>query len=63
MQHLLAGCKMLASSEYMARHNRMLMVMAVAWTKEQNLLDQNVKWYQEKWKRGHVLENSQAKLV
>ena len=63
VQHLLAGCKMLASSEYMARHNRMLMVMAVAWTKEQNLLDQNVKWYQEKWKRGHVLENSQAKLV
>ena len=47
----------------MARHNRALMVMAVAWTKEQNLLDQNVKWYQEKRKRGHVLENSQAKLV
>ena len=63
VQHLLAGCKMLASSEYMARHNRVLMVMAVAWTKEQNLLDQNVKWYQEKWKRGHVLENSQAKLI
>ena len=54
---------MLVSSEYMARHNRALMVMAVAWTKEQNLLDQNVKWYQEKRKRGHVLENSQAKLV
>ena len=32
-------------------------------TKKQNLLGQNVKWYQEKWKRGHVLENSQAKLV
>ena len=63
VQHLLAGCKMLASSEYLARHNRALMVMAVAWAKEQNLLDQNVKWYQEKWKRGHVLENSQAKLV
>ena len=47
----------------MARHNRALMVMAVAWTKEQNLLDQNVKWYQEKRKRGHVLVNSQAKLV
>ena len=54
-QHLLAGCKMLASSEYLSRHNRALMVMAVAWEKEQNLLDQNVKWYQEKWKRGHVL--------
>ena len=62
-QHLLAGCKMLASSEYLSRHNRALMVMAVAWEKEQNLLDQNVKWYQEKWKRGHVLENSQAKLA
>ena len=54
---------MLVSSEYLARHNRTLMVMAVAWTKEQNLLDQNVKWYQEKRKRGHVLENSQAKLI
>ena len=37
--------------------------MAVAWAKEQNLLDRNVKWYQEKWNRGHVLENSQANLV
>ena len=54
---------MLASSEYLARHNRALMVLAVAWAKEQNLLDQNVKWYEEKWKRGHDLENSQAKLV
>ena len=63
VQHLLAGCKMLASSEYLARHNRALMVMAVAWAKEQNLLDQNVKWYQKNWRRGHVLENSQAKLV
>ena len=57
------GCKMLASREYQARHNKALMVMAVAWAKEQNLLDKNVKWYQEKWKRGHVLENFQAKLV
>ena len=54
---------MLASSEYLARHNRALMVMAVAWAKVQNLLVQNVKWHQEKWKRGHVLENSQTKLV
>ena len=54
---------MLASSEYLARHNRALMVMAVAWAKEQNLLDQNKKWHQEKWNRGHNLENSQAKLI
>ena len=63
VEHLLAGCKMLASSEYLARYNRALMVMAVAWAKEKNLLDQNVKWYRGKWERGHVLENSQAKLV
>ena len=48
VQHLLAGCKMLASSKYLARHNRALMVMAVTWAKKQNQLDQNVKWYQEK---------------
>ena len=60
VQHLLAGCKVLASSEYLERHNRALMVMAVAWAEEQNLLHQNLKWYQEKWKRGHDLENSQA---
>ena len=54
---------MLASSEYLARHNKALIVLALAWTKEQNLLDQNVKWYQEKWNRRHVLENSQAKLI
>ena len=45
--HLLAVCKMLASCKYLARHNRALMVMAAAWVKEQNLLDQNVKWYQQ----------------
>ena len=35
---------MLASSEYLARHKRVPMAMAVAWAKEKNLLDQNVKW-------------------
>ena len=53
---------MSASSEYLARHNRALMVIAAVWAKEQNQLDQNVKEFQEKWKRVHVLENSQAKL-
>ena len=48
VQHLLVGCKMLASSEYLAIYSRALIVMAVARTKEQNLLDQNVKWYQQK---------------
>ena len=48
VQHLSTGCKMLASSEYLARHNRALMVMVVAWTKQKNLLDQNVKLCKEK---------------
>ena len=54
---------MLASSEFLARHNRGLMVMAVTWAKEQNLLDQNVKWCQKNWKRGHVLLKFKAKIV
>ena len=39
------------------------MAMAVAWAKEQNLLDPTVKWYWERGNKGHILENSQAKLV
>ena len=63
VQHLLAGCKMLASREYLTRQNRALMMMVVACAKGKNLLDQNVKWHQEKLKRGHVLKNSKIKLV
>ena len=63
VRYLLAGWEMITSREYLARHNRALMDMAVALSKEQNLLDRNVKCYQEKWIRGHFLENSQAKLI
>ena len=42
VQHLLAGCKMLLSSEYLVTHNRTRMVMAVTWAKEQNLLDREM---------------------
>ena len=63
VQHLLAGCKMLASHEYLTRQNRALMMMVGAWAKGKNLLDQNVKWHQEKLKRGHVLKNSKIKRV
>ena len=37
--------------------------MAVVWAKEQNLFDQNLKWYQENWNREHVLKNPPTKLV
>ena len=32
VQHLLGGCKMLTSSEYLARHNRALVMTAAPWT-------------------------------
>ena len=59
----MAGCKVLANSEYLARHNRTLMILAIAWAKEYNLVDKDVKLHKEKWLRGHVLENAQAKLI
>ena len=52
VKRLFAEYKMLASSEFLARHNRGLMVMAVIWAKEQNLLDKNVKWCQKKLQKG-----------
>ena len=62
VEHLLAGCKILANSDYLSRHNRALMVFAVAWSKEHKLLGEEVKWYEERWCRGHILENEDAKL-
>ena len=63
IEYLVAGCKTIASNEYIARHNRALMVMAIAWAKEYGSVGKETKWYEESWARGHVLENSSAKLV
>ena len=63
VEHLAAGCKTIANSEYLARHNRALIVMAIAWAKEYGLVGKETKWYMENWVRGQVLENSHAKLV
>ena len=63
VEHLLAGCKMLAESEYTRRHNRALMILAVQWAIEHQLIDNQTKWYRERWERGHVLESKDAKLV
>ena len=40
VEHLVAGCKILASSEYLSRHNRALMILAIAWAKEHDLVGQ-----------------------
>ena len=63
VEHLLAGCKMLAGSEYTRRHNRALMILAVQWAIEHQLIDNQTKWYRERWERGHVLESKDAKSV
>lgn len=63
IEHLVAGCKTLASSEYLPRHNRALMVMAVEWAKANGLVGEETIWYKERWDRGKTLENDRAKLV
>ena len=39
------------------------MILAMVWAKQQELMDQEAFWYQQKWDRGTVLENDIAKLV
>ena len=47
----------------MQRHNKALMVIAVAWARKYELIDENAVWYKEKWEKGKVLENDRGKLV
>ena len=63
VEHLVAGCTVLSNSEYLTRHNRALMILAVTWSKEQNLIGADTVWYKEPWERGIVLENDKAKLI
>ena len=63
VEHLLAGCNVLANSEYLTRHNRALIILAISWAKEFKLVEKDIKWYKQKWCRGYTLENDHAKLV
>ena len=63
VEHLVAGCTKLANTEYLTRHNRALMILAVEWAKQQELVGQEAVWYEQRWGRGTVLENDIAKLV
>ena len=62
IEHLVAGCKVLANNKYLSRHNRALMIMAVAWAKEYELVSKDTIWYSERWERGTVMENDKGKL-
>ena len=44
VEHLVAGYQKLASSEYLSRHKRALMILVVAWAKEHELLEQDLIW-------------------
>ena len=39
------------------------MVIAVAWMKKYEPIDENAVWYNEKWEKGKILENDKGKLV
>ena len=41
VKHLVAGCRVLANSEYLTRNNCALMILAVAWAKEYELLGED----------------------
>ena len=63
VEYLVVACRVLANSEYLTRHNRALIILAVAWAKEYKLIGEDTIWYKERWERGTVLENGKAKLV
>ncbi len=63
VQHLLAGCKTIAGSEYVRTHDNALKVLAVQWAIDNGLLPEGTKWYTERWERGKVIENNGKKLL
>ena len=63
VQHLLSGCKKLAGSAYVKRHDNALKVLAVKWAIENRLIPEDTKWYNIKWERGQVIESNGKKLL
>ena len=47
VQHLLGGCKKLAGSEHVRRHDNALKVLAVHWAIDNKLFPEGRKWYTE----------------
>ena len=49
-EHLVEGGKVLANCEYSSRHKRTLMILAIAWAKEHDLVGQkNMIWLGKMW--------------
>ena len=53
----------MGNSENLSRRNRVLMIMAVAWAKEYELVGGDMVWYKEQWEQGTVLEKEKGKLL
>ena len=63
VQHLLSGCKIIAGTEYVRRHDNALKILAVEWGKKEGLISENVIWYKEKWEKGQVIEKDGKKIL
>ena len=63
VEYVLVGCKVLASSDYLIRNNKTLMILTISWANKFNLVEKDMKWYNQRRCRGYVLENDNAKLV
>ena len=63
VEHVLAGCRVIAGTEYLRRHDNALKVLAVAWCKQQGILNDDVLWYKVNWGKGHVVEGNESKML
>ena len=63
MQHLLAGCEKLASTEYVRRHNNALKMLAVRWAINNGVLPPNTKWWNENWTKRRMIQRNGYKLL
>ena len=57
VENLVDECIALSNSEYLTRHDRALMILAVTWAKEHKSIGADTVWYKGQWERGTVLRN------
>ena len=63
VQHLLAGCEMLAGDEYLKRHNKALSIFAFEVGRKSELILEERNWYKFRWDQNKVLENDKWKIL
>ena len=63
VEHVLAGCRVIAGTEYLWRHDNALRVLAVAWCEQQGILNDGVLCYKVNWGKGHVIEGNESKML